>query len=328
MLIEEFVIVMFENLYGLSCIENQTLAILREHGMDIRPLYRDCAMPVKELFFFLIYHGNKQEYFDRITRVQDLARELGIISMELCGRPAGEKVETRRPFPGAAPVGEYTLPPKENADLGEMMNAVRNVAKNEYILARVTEEFTKVQLHGRGLRDDHYVRVMANGDTFDILNDIPEITLSLTAEDFSAAYGGDFFKLRVNRDISDTDREKIHAARVFKAENHNEFFFDITDFDPIRRFPNEPEDAGIRMRNMAGVYKTLRHRLAEYYGQYTDTGFILERMPEAEKYYSVFEYYNLKKNISFERYFEVFEKLNDLDNELMKALKTGLKGSV
>ena len=315
---------MFENLYGLSCIENQTLAILRERGIDIRPLYRDCAMPVKELFFFLVYHGNKQEYFDRITRVQDLAREIGIISMELCGRPAGENSENRRPFPGAAPVGDYKLPPKESVNPDEVINSVRNAEENEVILVRVTEEFTKIQLHARGLRGDHYVRVAANGDHFDILNDIPEITLPLTTEEFAAAFGGDFFKLRVNRDVTDADRKKIHATRVFKAENHIEFYFDIADFDPIRRFPNEPEDVGRRMRSMAGVYKTLRYRLAEYYGQYTDTDFIRERMPEAEKAYSLFEYYNLKKNISFERYFEAFEKLNQLDNELMEEIKRRL----
>jgi hypothetical protein len=52
---------MINTLYGLSCLENHTLAILHERGMDIRPLYRDCAMPMKELFFFLIYHGNRRE---------------------------------------------------------------------------------------------------------------------------------------------------------------------------------------------------------------------------------------------------------------------------
>ena len=293
---------MFEHLYGLSCIENQTLAILRERGMDIRPLYRDCAMPVKELFFFLIYHGNKQEYFDRITRVQDLAREIGIISMELCGR-------------------NHKLVSKKTPDMNKAITALRSAKENQYMLVRVTEEFTKNQLRARGLRSDHYVRVTATGGCFDAINDIPEITLTLTCEELAAAYGGDFFKLRVNRDITNTDREQIHKSRVFKAEKNTEFHFDISDFDPVRRFPNEPEDVGIRLRNMAGVYKALRYRMAEYYGQYIDTDFIRERLPEAEKCYSVFEYYNLKKSIAFERYFEVFETLNQLDNELMEELK-------
>ena len=315
---------MFENLYGLSCIENQTLAILRERGMDIRPLYRDCAMPMKELFFFLIYHGNKQEYFDRITRVQDLAREIGIISMELCGRSAGEQRENRLPFPGASPAGNYSLAPTKNLNAKEVIAITRNAVENEYILTRVTEEFTKVQLHARGLRDDHYVRVTTNGDNFDIINDIPEITLTLTEKEFELAYGGDFFRLRVNRDITEADRKMIYKDRVFKVEGREPFYFDPSDFDPIRRFPNEPENVGIRMRSMAGVYKTLRYRMAEYYGQYTDTDFIRNQMPEAEKYYSVFEYYNLKKNIPFERYFEVFDKLNQFDNEMVAELRRRL----
>jgi len=54
---------------------------------------------------------------------------------------------------------------------------------------------------------------------------------------------------------------------------------------------------------MAGVYKVLRYRMAEYYGQYVDTGFIKERMPEVEKSFSLFEYFNLKKTAGFEKYF-------------------------
>lgn len=315
---------MFENLYGLSCMENQTLAILRERGMDVRPLYRDCAMPMKELFLFLIYHGSKQEYFDRITRVQDLAREIGVISMELCDRPAGDLREKRRPFPGAAVAGDYVLAPGKKRDAEEVITAVRNAAENEYILTRVTTDFTRLRLHGRGMRDDHYVRVTASGDTFEILNDIPDLSVTLTEKEFREAYGGDFFRLRVNRPLTEADSKTIHRDRVFKAERQEPFYFSPQDFDPIRQFPYEPPEVGIRMRNLAGVYKALRYRAAEYYGQYADTDFIRNRMPEAEKYYALLEYYNLKKTIPFEQYYEVFRKLNQLDNELMAELRRRL----
>ena len=285
---------MFENLYGLSCIENQVLAILREHGTDIRPLYRDCAMPMKELFFFLIYHGNKQEYFDRITRVQDLAKEIGIISMKL------------------------------DTDDEKALAAIRNTHENEYILIRVSEEFTKEKLHARGLRSDHYVRASAAGSGIEIFNDIPEMSLILTEKEFAEAGGGDFFRIRIKREITLEDQKKLHASRVFKAERTDAFHFEASDFDPIRRFPNEPKDTGIRIKNMTGVYKTLRYRMAEYYGQHTDTVFIREYMPEIEKYYAMFEYYNLKRNASFEQYFDVFCRLNQLDNDLNEKLKKQL----
>jgi len=301
---------MFENLYGLSCIENQTLAILRNRGMDIRPLYRDCAMPIKELFFFLIYHGNKQEYFDRITRVQDLAKELGIISLKLYGQTVNQK---------KSPIMQ---PQHFNPE--EMITALRNIKENEYILMRVTKEFTKERLRARGLRNDHFVAITINGNHFDVINDIPETSLTLTIEELNAAYDGEFFKLSLTRNITDADRKKAHIDRVFKAEKNTGFTFDISDFDPVRRFPNEPKEVGIRMRNMVGVYKTLRYRMAEYYGQYINTDFIRKHMNEVEKYYSLFEYYNLKKNTPFERYFEVFCKLNQMDTELNEELKVQL----
>ena len=317
---------MFENLYGLSCVENQTLAILTERSIDVRPLYRDSAMPMKELFFFLVYHGNKQEYFDRITRVQDLARELGIISLELCDRLAEETVTARRAFSGASPIGNYDLPAVKSPNPARMIEAIRTTGDSEYILTRVTKEFTKNRLHARGLRDDHYVRVWAAGDGFNVLNDIPETVIALTAEEFAAAYGGDFFRLRVKRDLTDADRRRVHKSRVFKTESNDPFYFEIDDFAPVRRFPYEPKEIGLRLRNMAGIYKTLRYRMAEYYGQYADTGFIRERMPEAEKYYAQFEYFNLKKSQPFTEYFEIFRRLNQMDNELMEELKQRLAG--
>jgi len=279
---------MLENLHGLSCIENHALAILREHGTDIRPLYRDCAVPLKELFSSLVCQGESREYFNSIIRVQDLAKKIGIISMRLY---------------------------KQSFD--ELIAIISDTQGNEYILMRVTKEFTKQQLHARGFRDDHYVRVESAGEDFKVINDIPEITLELTQDELKSAYDGDYFKLCVNRAISDADRGNIHETRVFKAENQEIFNFDITDFESI------PE-VGIRIRNMAGVYKVLRYRMAEYHGQYVDTEFIKKRMPEIEKCFSLFEYFNLKKTISFEKYFEALVKLNQLDYEIMGELKLRL----
>ena len=45
---------MFEGLYGLSCVENQVLAFLRQQEVDVAPLYYNSAVPLKELFFFMV----------------------------------------------------------------------------------------------------------------------------------------------------------------------------------------------------------------------------------------------------------------------------------
>ncbi|MDD4097014.1 MAG: hypothetical protein PHP22_12325 [Oscillospiraceae bacterium] len=284
---------MFENLYGLSCVENQTLGILRECGIDIRPLYYDAAIPMKELFFFLVYQGRKQEYFDRITRAQDLAKSLGVISL---GR--------------------------HHAECEEVERVIQKRKDGEYILVRVTTVFTKSVLHARGLRNDHFVRVEIFADSYKIINDIPETEIILPADEFGRAYADEYIRLKVKRELNNVDRNALWQSRNFKPEQYSSFYFNIHDFDgPDIKFLGRPEDMGIRIRNLAGIFKILNYRLAEYYGLYMDTAFILERMPEVEKYNALFEYYNRKENIPFEHYFEVFCKLNLISIDIQQKLK-------
>lgn len=288
---------MFEKLYGLSCIENHTLCLLREHGLDIRPLYRDCAVPMKELFIYFCKNNIRPEFFDLIPRVQDLARKYEIIVME-----------------------------RHSVEFQEAMKIIRNMdfSKNEIVLARIKKEFTKDRLHARGLRDNHYARVWISVDTIEILNDIPEFKCVLTQEEFATAYDDDLFKMHVNHKIDKANAESLYQNRLFKAEESIPFCINLLNIEDVFQDITQPKDIGIYLRNLTGVYKILRYRMAEYYGQYTDTSFIRERMPEVEKCYSIFEYYNLKSNISNMQYFEVFNKLNQLENEIINELKKSL----
>ena len=70
---------MFEDIYGLSCIENQVLAILKERNQKIALTYSDSAMPVHEIFKIIVRHGVRQENFSHLRRVHDLLKELGVI---------------------------------------------------------------------------------------------------------------------------------------------------------------------------------------------------------------------------------------------------------
>lgn len=290
---------MFENLYGLSCVENQTLAILRENGMDIRPLYRDAAMPMKELFFFLIYHGSKQEYFDRITRVQDLAKELRVLSLELRGRPADAWEPARKPFPRVETLRKYGLPAVDNPDPWPVIRAIRAAEPGDYILCRVSVDFTKQRLHARALRNDHYVRVRSDGPEFEVINDIPEIVVRLTEQELIDAYAGDYFWMHINRPLNELDQTRCWEKRVFKAETHVPFRFEPEDFEPLLSRPDGVREVGIRMRDLMGVLKILYHRMAEYYGQYADVSVIREQIPAVEKQYAMLQYFTLKKESNF-----------------------------
>lgn len=280
---------MFEQVYGFSCVENQVLARLKSRGMDIVPLYHEAAMPIKELFFFMVIEGKKQEYFDRVTRAQDLLRDMGIIDFR-----------------------------RRRARCDDLPDMIRNQPDTNDVLIRVNEGFAKEVLHARALRSDHFVLVSRNGDGFVLLNDIPELAVPVNDSGLIAAAQGEYFLLTVCRDITDEDREALWRMRRFRAENHIPFCFYKKDLEGI------PE-VGIRLRNMAGIYKALRRRMAAYYGDFVDTAFIRERIPQMERYYAMLEYYNLKKTVPLEKYFLLLDELNGMEQEIMKELKCRLE---
>ena len=77
---------MFEGLYGLSCVENQVLAFLRQQRVEVAPLYYNSAVPLKELFFFLVIQGIRPVYFDRVRRIQDDLRAVSYTHLDVYKR--------------------------------------------------------------------------------------------------------------------------------------------------------------------------------------------------------------------------------------------------
>lgn len=244
-------------------------------------------MPMKELFFFMVLKQNKQEYFNRVARVQDVLKQLGVIELEKIVEPDAKKVQ----------------------------NTIRNCAENEYILTRITKKFTVDTFHARGFRDDHYVLVKPNELDFKLYNDIPEATDIVTAEQFLKAYDGEYLKLTILRNLDKKDEILLFKKRNFKPEKQVPFMFYEKDF-------NDVTNLGIGLTNMMGVYKTLRYRMAEYYGEYIDTSFISKE--EIEQLYSMLAYYNLKK-ISFTKYYEILSRLNNIDIEIIDTLREKLE---
>ena len=283
---------MFCGLHGFTCVENQTLAFLRERGMDIRPLYRDAAAPLGALHDAFVRRGERPEAFCPATRVQDLAKARGIISLALSMEP----------------------------DAGPAWGAAMDGDCDVAILVRVKPEFTKSALHARGLREDHYVLARSANKRLMLLNDIPDLSLLVTREAFEAAYGGGYFTLAALRPLDGGDRQWLWDTREHRAESFVEFACPPEDACP-------GDGAASRLRDIAGACKVLRKRAAEYYGLYVDTGFILEAMPEYERAHAALEYCCLKPGLPHERTRAELARLIETDNATMAKLKTALGGS-
>ena len=181
---------MFEEVYGLSCVENQLLALLREEGNDIRPLYHNAAVPLEKLVGFFMREGGKPYRFYEVPRIQDELTELGVLHVRLI----------------------------RMADRERLWEGLRHRREKQWILARVLPSFTTSVLRARGLREDHYVRVEMRDNALLLYNDIPEKTLRLEKAAFSAAYADEILLLTLYRGLDAQMKDCLWERRLFRPE--------------------------------------------------------------------------------------------------------------
>ncbi len=282
---------MFEGLYGLSCVENQVLAFLRQQEVDVAPLYYNSAVPLKELFFFMVIQGMSPVRFDRVGRIQDDLRARGMLAFE-----------------------------KREQELSAWLETLSEQTEREAVLILVTPEFTKSVLMARGFRDDHYVRLLPEGEGWAVFNDIPDKSVMLTGIELREAYAGSGFHLCLRRGLDREERRRFWNGRIFKPENHVDFWFYEQDLDGI-------PDVGRRLRDMIGIYKQLRYRIAAYYEDYgLDMAFMRKMEPEMERIYALSEYYHLKRTVPPSQFYTLLQEIARMDNRLMAELRSRLGG--
>ena len=279
---------MFEGIYGMSCVENQVLAVLRERGADIRPLYHNSAVPLRELSFSLVVRGEKPYRFYRVPRIQEELKALGVISLTL----------------------------RRGQDADTLRGQIRHGGADA-VLVRVTPECTKSVLHARGLREDHYVRAVSSADGFLLYNDIPETVVPLGDAAFGGILTGDSLQLSIRGAVDSRLKTRLWDKRLFRPEQAAPFSFAEGKGDEGR--------TAERLRDLLGVYKIMRYRMQSYYGQYVDTDFIGEAMPIIEQYYMKAEYWNLRKNAPAKALQGLLEDLWRRDARMMEILTERLE---
>ncbi|HBR32185.1 MAG TPA: hypothetical protein DD733_08910, partial [Clostridiales bacterium] len=237
--------------------------------------------------------GIKQENFDCLSRVQDVLKKLGVISLE---KNKTEKIE-------------------------DFFNKIKDCGNSDYILAQVTPDFSKTVLYSRALRVDHYILVKTEGDVFKIQNDIPERAVTLDKQQFSDVFVGEYFKMTVLRGIGYKDVCNLWTSRRHKPEEQEAFDLRRSDLEGI-------EELGIKLRNMVGVCKILLRRMAEYYGIYINTDFIWKTVSITDKLYATLEYHNLRKNVPVEKYYMLAYDFNNIYTDILKQLQIYLYNKV
>lgn len=277
---------MFENIYGLSCVENQVLSLLREQEMPFEQLYHNSAIPLENLFNSFLKNGTKLYNYYEMPRIQDELKEMGVISTAM----------------------------HKTQDFGTLCNRLAEMRPCDRTLIRVKPDFTKQILNARGFRPDHFVSLMYHGRNFLVLNDIPDRAMVLTGDKIKEIYDGQFLGISVNREMTKADIDLLWKQRLFKPEYHRPFCFSK---ESIANIP----DSAQRLLNLLSVYKTVRHRLIRYYSIHTNDKSLSKFIPEIERSYSKTVYFIFRKDCSTQRISETIKNLNDLDNRLMDSIK-------
>lgn len=281
---------MFEDIYGLSCVENQLLSILKENGNEISPFYHNSAIPLKELFFFFVLQGESPYSFYRIPRVQEELAALQLAELKLI----------------------------RLASSGAVCRQVRSCKKGQYILVRVTPMCTKTLLNARGMREDHYVRVSPQGEQFLIQNDIPEKQLILTAAEFGEIYAGAYLKFTLCQKMEERHIQTLWNSRIFRPEQAIPFTFARSDLDGIPALP-------LRIREMLFVCRLMRARTEAYYRRYIDTASLRAALQRLTQYCAKAEYLRLRNSASPDTLYQLLTAVNQLDNQQMQILKERLE---
>lgn len=132
----------FDNINGLSCLENYTTYALKREGINYSLLYYKRWLPLFQIIEEFLEKKVSFAEFYKVKRLQKVAEELGIIK---------------------------TLEQdKYLTDITEEWN------NYDYWMVKVKEEFIKKQYSTQLLRNDHYILVSYKNDNeFFYLNDTP-----------------------------------------------------------------------------------------------------------------------------------------------------------
>ena len=146
----------FDNLFGLSCVENLLLYILKANCISYQALYYDSFITISDIEAAFIDKNESYSSFEELVRVQDIALAEGIIKIHQ--------------FDG------NTLPEIDNST---------------YCCAMVSPEFVADKLKSKLWRKDHYILLSPadNGDVY-YINDSPRHIGLMTIEELFKYYSG------------------------------------------------------------------------------------------------------------------------------------------
>jgi len=158
----------FDNLIGLSCVENYLLYILAHNRTQYRHIYAHSFISFYDIVDAFCNHDIQYAYFNKIVRVQELAHRKGLVSLSVL------------------------------SDISDALSS------KVYCCFKVTPVFIQTRF-GRSLwRDDHYILACNHSDSnWVFLNDNPRDVIKLHHDELLSVYDGNIICFDILRDFDD-----------------------------------------------------------------------------------------------------------------------------
>lgn len=184
---------MYKNIYGLTCIENHVLALLKKSGEEEQYFYFNSFVNTLELYTDIVTKQQSFYHYQGIEKIQNFCKIKGLISLQ-----------------------KY------------INNTLQIPDGSSTIFIRVTDDFNKNTLHSRAFRQDHFVIVQPYKESlYTVINDIPSTKLLMTKKEITNVYDGEYFTFDILRKLSSSEKSKIFEAGVDNIRNH------IVSYSPL-----------------------------------------------------------------------------------------------
>lgn len=221
----------FENVHGITCVENQFLAILKHINEPYALLFMNSYIAISEIFDEFILNNAKYAYFSKLDRVQKTAKDIGLAKLSL--------VELK---------------------YDEMITSLYASIEGGVPLLIQVDPLKLPQLEGvLPWREDHYISLFGiEEDKVSVLDDIPRRIFSISKEDLKNVYQGyvlEFSKLSSfdqDKAIAMTfEQLKSIAENVSEDKLYNTNAYNIQSLEDILKF-----------RDALGILRISRRRLS------------------------------------------------------------------
>ncbi|HIZ17026.1 MAG TPA: hypothetical protein H9675_05625 [Firmicutes bacterium] len=275
----------FQNILGISCVENHVLMFLMQNNIDIRPLYEDSLIPLSEMIVEKIVLGKKYTDKGIVPRIHEQLRESGQLIMEM-----------------------------KNTSVIGLVKLAGKYEKRNMVLIQITPKFAKTELHTRAWRNDHFVRLVGSDGELLVLNDIPSLWRPVSLKELNSAYIGRILYF----ELPDKPFEVSVNTKALEK------IYDSCDINKYKDMCKNHMSMQ-KLHNLLLYYKTMRHRAKDYAGQFINSEFMSEPLKNLEALLMKASYMMLHGQHDLAGEYEILKQLCKIDIDIQDLLRSNLE---